>query len=125
MAEVEPGGKDHEDRRAAPLTMDLTDDAVWDWTADSRSQFFSSQTGMATGISSSKIVSADRCWKLIVSTPANEWHPSQSPDGSFVLYLVSEKPGRDATRLMRIPVGGGPPEPVLTGETDQELLLCS
>ena len=61
--------------------------------------------------------------KPIVATPQNEWHPNFSPDGAFILYLVSEKAAPRSHRLMRVPVGGGPPELVLSGRKDQELLL--
>jgi len=112
VAEVEPGGRAMKTPR--PLTMDLTNDMVWDWTADSRSILFESNRNGNQDLFKQDINQMEA--EAIVHTPEHEWHPSLSPDGSFVLYLVSEKPGQDATRLMRIPLGGGPPEPVLTGE---------
>jgi Tol biopolymer transport system component len=112
VAELEPDGKAMKTPR--PLTMDLTDDAVWGWTADSRSILFESNRNGNRDLFKQDVNQTDA--EAIVFTPAHEWHPSLSPDGSLILYLVSENPGRDAGRLMRIPVGGGPPEPVLTGE---------
>jgi hypothetical protein len=52
----------------------------------------------------------------IGATPQRETYPSLSPDGAFILYKVSQEPGPYATRLMRVPVSGGPPELVLSGE---------
>jgi len=112
LAELEPGGKAMKTPRR--LTMVLTDDMVWDWTADSRSVLFESNRNGNRDLFKQDINQTDA--EAIVATLEHEWHPTLSPDGSFVLYLVSENPGQDATRLMRIPVGGGPPEPVLTGK---------
>ena len=80
-------------------------------------RFSSSRTGMETRTSSNKTL-ARRRRKPSLPALSTKWHPSLSPDGAFILYLVSEKPGADATRLMRIPVGGGPPELVLSGRKD-------
>ena len=87
---------------------------VWDWTADSRAVLFQSNRNGNGDLFKQDITQTDA--EPVVTSPEEESHPSLSPDRAFILYLVSEKPGSTATRLMRVPVGGGPPERVLTGE---------
>src|SRR5438093_2088367 len=65
-------------------------------------------------MTSSNKTSARRTRKPSLRRAEQERHPALSPDRAFVLYLVSENAG--ATRLMRVPVGGGPPELVLMGQ---------
>ena len=105
------------------LTWVDTDDGVSDWTADSKAVLFESKRNGNFDLFKQDITQREA--EPIVATSEHEWHPSLSPDGAFILYLVSPKPFEPATRLMRIPVGGGPPERVLSGEKDQELLLCA
>jgi len=112
VAELEPGGKAMKTPRR--LTTVETDDAVCDWTADSRSILFESDRNGNRDLFKQDIDQTDA--EAIVATSEHESHLNLSPDGAFLLYLVSEKPGQDAKRLMRIPVGGGPPERVLSGE---------
>ena len=71
------------------LTMDETDDAIWGWTPDSRSVLFTGRNRGNLDIFKQDVTQTDA--EAIVSTPENEWHPSVSPDGAFILYLVSEK----------------------------------
>jgi Tol biopolymer transport system component len=110
VAEVEPGGKAMKNPRV--LTNDESDDAAWGWTADSRAVLFASNRNGNNDLFKQDI--RQREAESIVVSPENESHPMLSPDGAFILYLVSEKSG--SARLMRIPIGGGPPELVLRGE---------
>jgi Tol biopolymer transport system component len=112
VAEVEPAGKALKNPR--PLTDQLSDDFVWDWTADSRAIFFASDRNGSRDIFKQDIDQTEP--ETIIASPEHEGHPSLSPDQAFVLYLVSKKRDAPATRLMRVPVSGGPTEPVLTGE---------
>jgi serine/threonine protein kinase len=112
VAQLEPGGKAMKNPRR--LTLEESNDAVHDWTADSRAVLFESNRNGNPDIFRQDISQTDA--EVIVATSEYEWHPKLSPDRAFILYLVSEKPSPDATRLMRIPVGGGPPELVLRGE---------
>jgi serine/threonine protein kinase len=112
VAEAEAGGKTMKNPRR--LTLEETDDAIWDWTADSRAVLFVSYRNGNGDIFKQDISQTEA--EAIVSSPEDESHPNFSPDRTFILYLVSEKRRADATRLMRIPVSGGPPELVLTGE---------
>ena len=112
VADLEPGGKAMKTPRR--LTIDEADDAAWDWTADSRAVLFTSNRNGNWDIFRQDISQTEA--EAVVASPENEKHPNLSPDGAFILYLVSEKTSHTATRLMRVPVGGGPPELVLTGE---------
>jgi len=109
---VESGGKTMKNPRR--LTLQESDDGVSDWMADSQAVLFESNRNGNRDIFRQDISQTDA--EPIVATSEDEWHPSLSPDRAFILYLVSRKPGQDASRLMRVPVGGGPPELVLTGE---------
>ena len=112
VAETEARGKAMNNLRR--LTLVESDDGPWDWTADSQAVLFVSDRNGNRDIFKQDISQTEAV--AIVATPEFEWHPNLSPDRAFILYLVSEKPGRTATRLMRVPVGGGPPEQVLSGE---------
>ncbi len=112
VAEFEPGGTAMKTPRR--LTQDDSDDDVWDWTADSRAVLFDSNRNGNYDLFKQDISQTEA--EPIVVSPENESHPNLSPDETFILYLVSAKREATATRLMRVPVGGGPPELVLTGE---------
>ena len=112
VAESEAGGKSMKKPRR--LTLNETDDYVWDWTADSRAVLFESNRNGNFDIFKQDINQTEA--EAIVATSEDEQHPSLSPDRAFILYQVAEKRGAPATRLMRIPAGGGPPELVLSGE---------
>jgi hypothetical protein len=114
VAELEPGGKAMKTPRR--LTQDDSDDVVSDWTADSRTVLFDSNRNGNHDLFKQDISQPEA--ESIVVGPENESHPSLSPDGAFILYLVSAKREAPATRLMRVPVGG-PPELVLRGEKIQ------
>jgi hypothetical protein len=112
VAETEAGGKAMKNPKR--LTLNETDDAIYGWTTDSRAILFASNRNGNWDIFKQDINQTDA--ETIVATPGHEGHPNLSPDGAFFLYLVSEKLSPDATRLMRVPVSGGPPELVLSGE---------
>ena len=115
VAELEPGGKAMKSPRR--LTLEESDDWVADWTADSRAVLFCSNRNGNFDLFKQDISQTDA--ETILVSPEQEWRPSLSPDRAFILYTVSEKASRIATRLMRIPVSGGPPELVLQGEKIQ------
>ena len=71
------------------LTIDESDDAAWDWTADSRAVLFQSNRNGNWDIFKQDISQTEA--EAIVATPENEQHPNLSPDRAFILYLVSEK----------------------------------
>lgn len=112
VAEAEAGGKSMKNPRR--LTLEESDDAAWDWTADSRAILLVSYRNGNGDIYEQEIGQTDA--EVVVATPEDEGHPNFSPDRRFILYLVSVRRGVLAGRLMRVPVGGGPRELVLTGE---------
>ncbi len=88
------------------------------WTADSRAVIFYRQSGLP-GIfkqaleqnAAQPIVTGRGLWKF--------WVPRVSPDGAWVLYQANPKDDGSALRstawhIMRVPIGGGVPQPVLT-----------
>lgn len=112
VAEAEAGRKSIKNSRR--LTLNEKDDYAWDWTADSKAVLFESNRNGNWDLFKQYINQTDA--ETIVASPEDERHPNLSPDGVFILYLFSEKHDAPATRLMRVPVGGGPPELVLSGE---------
>jgi Tol biopolymer transport system component len=117
VADLAPGGKAMKNPKR--LTFAENDDAVWDWTTDSRAVLFMSLRNgnwdvFKQDIKQQDIDQAEA--EPIAATPQREAIPSLSPDGAFILYKVSQEPGPSATRLMRVPVSGGPPELVMSGE---------
>jgi Tol biopolymer transport system component len=112
VAEAEAGGKSMKNPRR--LTLEESDDAAWDWTADSRAILLVSYRNGNGDIFKQDMSQTEA--EAIVTGPEDQWHPNFSPDWRFILYLVSERRGALAGRLMRVPVGGGPPELVLKGE---------
>jgi hypothetical protein len=95
------------------LTLDDRLDWPGAWTRDSKAiLFYSDRNGnfdiFRQGVN-------DRTAAPVVTGPDEERAPQLSPDGSWVLYLAwSRKAGMfpQAGRLMRVPVNGGPSEPV-------------
>jgi len=78
-------------------------------------RFFSCHIGMETGTSSNKTLARRRLKPLLPALRTTGILISAQIGPSF-LYLVSEKRFDPPARLMRVPVAGGPPELVLTGE---------
>jgi Tol biopolymer transport system component len=113
VAEVEPGGKAMKNPRV--LTNDESDDAAWGWTADSRAVLFESNRNGSWDIFKQDIDRTE-AEALTATVDEQEHHPQLSLDGRWVLYLVSKRGREQSTRLLRVPIGGGPPEVVLTGE---------
>jgi Tol biopolymer transport system component len=112
VADFRPNGKTIKTPRR--LTIDEADNVVCDWTADSRVVFFHLNRNEKLDIFKQDLSQTDA--ETVVASRDNEQHPILSPDGAIVLYMVPEKSSPDATRLMRVPIDGGPPELVLTGE---------
>jgi hypothetical protein len=101
-------------KNARRLTLNETEDYVWDWTADSRAVLFESNRSGNFDIFKQDIDQTEA--KPIVASSEDERHPILSPDRAFILYQVAEKRGAPSTRLIRIPADGGPRELVLSGE---------
>jgi eukaryotic-like serine/threonine-protein kinase len=117
MAELQA---DHSMKNPRRLTLTESDETVGDWTADSRAVLFRSDRSGNGDIFKQDLDQTEP--EVVVASEECESFPLLSPEGAWVLYLVAEKPGADkrvcelSTRLMRVPLAGGPPEPVLKGE---------
>ncbi len=105
------------------LTNDEANDVPTAWTADSRAVLFISDRNGAEGIFKQEITR--RTAQAVVTGLQEGSGPRLSPDGSWILKLDKRKAGNSTTMpLMRIPAGGGLPQPVL--ETQNALTYeCS
>jgi Tol biopolymer transport system component len=86
---------------------------VSSWTLDSRAVLFYSNRDGPYHIFRQSIDAAQP--ERLVSGEDDLYLPRLSPDGASVLYVIRAKPGAssDKSRLMRVPVIGGPSEFVL------------
>jgi eukaryotic-like serine/threonine-protein kinase len=80
------------------------------WTPDSKAVLFLSDRNGSWGIFKQGI--SQETAEPVVTGPQDIGRPHLSPDGSWILYLEGSGPSAP-TRLMRIPVSGGVPQPVL------------
>ena len=80
VAEAEAGGKSMKNPRR--LTLEESDDAAWDWTADSRTILFVSLRNGNGDIFKQDISQTDA--EVLVATPEDEGHPNFSPDRRFI-----------------------------------------
>ena len=108
----------------SPPPRRLSDDEASEfasaWTTDSKAVLFHSDRNGTWGIFKQGI-NQDTA-EVLVAGPQSLTLPRLSADGSWILYHERPKTPGPSTpvRLMRIPVGGGPPQPVLEtrGEKD-------
>ena len=120
MAELEADGKSHEDTSAPDAgSRPMMASRTGRLTAG---RFSSSRIEMEILTSSNK-TSARRTRKLSLRTSEQEWHPSSQPGWRLHPVPGFSEAFEPATRLMRIPVGGGPPEPVLSGRRSRTSLV--
>jgi serine/threonine protein kinase/Tol biopolymer transport system component/DNA-binding winged helix-turn-helix (wHTH) protein len=83
------------------------------WTPDSKAVLISSDRDGHLGIYR-QLAGTDAA-EPIATGSDNAWAPFISPDGSWILYMVyPETAGSGPTRVMRVPLAGGPPQEVLT-----------
>jgi Tol biopolymer transport system component len=115
VSELEANG-----RRIKPprrLTLTETADFPQDWTADSKAILFMSDRN-GKGEIFKQAVDQDSAEPIIVD-PGDEISPRLSPDGSWILYAIQPKgagepaPPSTVTHIMRIPVSGGLPQPIM------------
>lgn len=108
-------------RQLRALTDDETYTVPLDWTRDSR-----------TVVSMSNRDGQCRAYKqdlnsdsphVITSGPGSQTNPRLSPDGEHVIYWQTGAPEYPTPQLMRMPLAGGAPHKVFTG--DAEVFLCS
>jgi serine/threonine protein kinase/Tol biopolymer transport system component len=107
------------------LTNDEAADFPVAWTADSKVVFFVSDRAGGWGIFKQGI-GQDTAEPVVAGPQHNPDFQSLSPDGAWLLYSERPKTVRPSTPvpLMRIPVGGGVPQPVLEMR-NSEGVACS
>lgn len=95
------------------LTLDDADDLPFDWTPDGKAVLFISNRTGAPNIFEQKI---DETTAQMLSLGADRKAISRlTPDGSQIIYSSQTNPNDASapTRLMRVPLSGGPPQLVL------------
>ena len=97
------------------LTLDDRQDIPFDWTPDSKSVLFiSDRTG---NFSVYRQAINEPVPELLITSDRQIMTPRMNPDGTQILYLVypnwSDK--ISTSSLMRIPLAGGAPQPVIEG----------
>jgi DNA-binding winged helix-turn-helix (wHTH) protein/Tol biopolymer transport system component len=115
------------------LTLDDADDLPFDWTADDRAVLFTSnRTGTSNIYNIFRQNIDETSAEMLVFGPEQKTISRLNRDGSQILYIVPPNPSdnggqrrselsranvleKDAqvVRLMRVPIGGGPPQTVL------------
>jgi WD40-like Beta Propeller Repeat len=100
------------------LILDEANNWPFDWTADSKAVIFLSDRNGTPGIFKLAPDQESAEAEPILAGPGDMGDPRLSPDGAWVVYssmptdLERTAPGFVA-HLMRVPVSGGPPEPVM------------
>jgi serine/threonine protein kinase/dipeptidyl aminopeptidase/acylaminoacyl peptidase len=84
------------------------------WTPDSKAIFFGSSRGGTKHMGIYKQALDSSTAESLVVGPEDVSDPHVTPDGRWLLYDVSPW-GSTTDRIMRVPISGGPPEPVPTG----------
>lgn len=98
--------------RMQRLTRDERTDWVGAWYADSDSVIFCSDRSGTADLFIQSVAGTEP--KVIASGPAEQRDPALSPDGKSILYFEWPQTGVSGPgRIMRVPVHGGTPEPVL------------
>jgi Tol biopolymer transport system component len=111
----------HRLRNPRRLTFDDHDDLPSAWMKDSRTILFSSDRNGQFDIFKQAI---DRdVAEAVVTGPDNKHDPILNPDGSHILYVQDIPQGKQ--RIMRVSIGGGPPE--MVWEEDKAIMgvACS
>jgi Tol biopolymer transport system component len=92
---------------ARRLTLDDRNDVPTDWTPDGR-VIFTSQRNSTADIFAQRPGEEDA--ELLVGTPATDNQPRTTPDGRWLLFFQTDG---ETSRLMRLPLAGGPAVEVL------------
>jgi Tol biopolymer transport system component/DNA-binding winged helix-turn-helix (wHTH) protein len=110
IAELESNGS----RLSTPrrLTLDERQDYPFAWTPDSKSVIFTSDRNGTFSIYRQSIDKFEP--ELFLNGKEQLFSSRLTPDGSSLLYLASPLPGGPSakSRLMRVPLSGGPPQTV-------------
>ena len=115
VAELKAGGT----RLSEPqrLTLDERRDFPFSWTPDSKEVLFASDRDGIYHIFRQPI--DQMVPELLVGGSEQAMAPRMAPDNSTVLYVIWPRLGESSTRsrLMRVPLSGGPPQIVLTQDS--------
>jgi eukaryotic-like serine/threonine-protein kinase len=87
------------------------------WTPDSKAVLFVSNRGGTKHLGIYKQALNSGVAEALVTGPEDVNAPRVSPDGKWLLYDISAAASSN-DRIMRIPIAGGPPEPVLNSQLD-------
>jgi len=110
VAEVQAGGA----RITTPrrLTLDERNDFPTTWTSDSRAVVFWSDRNGTNQVFKQNL--DQQTAETMVAGPEDAWAPRVSPDGKFILSVISPQGiGGPSGRIVRVPVEGGTPQPVM------------
>ena len=110
VAEVQAGGA----RITTPrrLTLDERNDFPTTWTSDSRAVVFWSDRNGTNQIFKQNL--DQHTAEMMVAEPGDVWMPRMSPDGKFILSVVSPQGiGGPSARIVRMPLSGGTPQLVM------------
>lgn len=118
---AEGGGSATPPRR---LTLSDANDVPFAWTADSRSIIFISDRNRYVNIYRQDIDQTTA--ELVVGGKVNAWTPRATPDSQHLVYLVNPREQEAnwtgtansdwPTHIMEVPIAGGLPKRVLTGD---------
>ena len=115
VAELESNGT----RLTTPrrLTLDERQDYPFAWTPDSKSVIFTSDRNGTFSIFRQSIDKFEP--ELFLSGKEQLFSSRLTPDGLSLLYLASPLPGgpTSQSRLMRVPLAGGPPQTVFESQS--------
>jgi len=95
------------------LTLDERSDYPYSWTPDNKTVIFASDRNGPFNIFKQRLDDTEP--ELLVRTAQDAMIPRLSPDASDILYLIAPGIGNTSTktRLMRVPLAGGPPQEVV------------
>jgi Tol biopolymer transport system component len=105
------GTRMHPARR---LTNNEADDEPFAWTPDSQAVLFDSDRNGTRDIFKQGINEDADAAQRLTEGPQDVFGPHVTPDGAWILYIeIPEGAASGKERLMRIPISGGAPQPVL------------
>jgi Tol biopolymer transport system component len=123
VADVKPGRPRLANVRR--LTFDERNDIPYDWTPDSKAVIFVSDRNGPRDIFKQGIDQREA--EAVVTGVEDKWLPTVSADGAWIIYLAYPKGkhfGTDEGRFLRVPINGGPAEPVMTARAGS-FVACS
>jgi eukaryotic-like serine/threonine-protein kinase len=129
VGELVAGGKQLSPPRR--LTLDERNDWPTAWTADSRAVVFWSDRNGRNQIFKQDINQENA--ETVAAGTEDDWLPRVSPDGAWVLFMASPSTGSQMmglptgsrTHVMRAPIGGGAPQPLMDIPNNFSNIACA